>query len=187
MIGGLYRWRRLSYIIRIYSLQNVHSVRGSYDDHYLLLDTKVKLWDELHRVKAEGGLRYEALAAVNAPKIPEADVLAVPYDWREREPYRHRSLAGASDADLLQFMCGWSVVKPPPTGEVDLGVTASQSSIAVASDSSHRFELGCGGRWTIFFRLSIHVLCQKSIPQVNLNGSGSSLGWMPQGWSGCSS
>ncbi|MDQ8193604.1 hypothetical protein QEH59_04165 [Coraliomargarita sp. SDUM461004] len=114
--------------------------QGSYDDHYLLLDPKVKLWDELHRVKAEGGLRYEALAAVNAPKIPEADVLAVPYDWREREPYRHRSLAGASDADLLQFMCGWSVVKPPPTGEVDLGVTASQSSIAVASDSSHRFE-----------------------------------------------
>ncbi|MBT63259.1 MAG: hypothetical protein CML13_08620 [Puniceicoccaceae bacterium] len=115
---------------------------GSFEDHYLLLDPKLDLWDELRRVKAAGGLQYEAIAEANAPDVLAAEVPPPVYDWRQREPYRHRSLVDASHADLLHFMCGWTPVKATSSNEPSpsLAPTAPSTATAVASGSNHRFE-----------------------------------------------
>ncbi len=101
---------------------------GSLEDRYITLDPKTELWEELRRVRDAGGMQYDAGALSNAAAEAEAELDAVPYDWREREPYVHRSLAGYSDEDLVEFMCGWKL------GE------ASEDDSNVAAESRQQFE-----------------------------------------------
>jgi|GEM_PF-1836183 len=122
---AVYRWDA--------TRQRYAGPKGSLDEHYLLLDPKAPLRDELHRVKAAGGMRYEAIAMADAPTTgPERMPEEVPYDWRHRESYRHRSLAGASNEALLEFMCGWSPVAQARPGDADAAPASSKQN--------HRFE-----------------------------------------------
>lgn len=79
---------------------------GGLDQHFFALDTTVKLWDALRRVKAAGGLQYAP--EIVAPETQKSVEEEAPYDWRERKPYTYQSLAGSSNEALLDFMCGWS-------------------------------------------------------------------------------